>query len=210
MSRGFLALLAAAAVAADPPVLPLKAGAPNDALDALLRGALAQKDGSPSPLPGLADLLAMPTPLSRLQPPLAGGSAPKAAAPSDCPATATAMNAAADLMRILHRPEAQQRVAELAKDERAVGWVVERVRESIADPDRFFGLMANQMTANMLSAVSAKPELLQPGECQKPESDPGGASPGGDSSAGAGAAARNKTEPAHNSSDSAARNHSLS
>ena len=196
MRTSFAALLlSAAAVSGDPPVLPLKAGAPNDALEALLRGALA-KDGSPSPLPGLASLLAMPSPLSRLQPPL-GGSAPKAAAPSDCPATATAMNAAADLMRILRRPDAQRRVAELAQDERAVGWVVERVRESIADPDRFFGLMANQMTANMLSAVSAKPELLQPARCAKPEG--GARGHGGGDSSSSSAAPSNSSESAQNS-----------
>ena len=41
--------------------------------------------------------------------------------------------------------------------------------------ERIFGLMANQMTANMLSAVSAKPELLRPAQCERPESSAGAA-----------------------------------
>ena len=49
---------------------------------------------------------------------------------------------------------------DMASDERATQWVMDRTRESLANPAQFLQLLANPNTANLLSALRADAGLL--------------------------------------------------
>ena len=70
------------------------------------------------------------------------------------------LNSVADLMQVLHDPATAQSIESLARDERALRWVIERTRESMADPERFFAMLAQPAASNMLSALRQRPHML--------------------------------------------------
>ena len=153
-------MLLLAVFAADPaaPARPL-AGSPNAALVAALssqneaagRARVAELLSPPKELVEMARSLGLPA--SALVPAAVG------AAPS-CSKSAQLINSAADLMATLRQPEAQKLMMEKARDERALRWVMERTRESLADPGRFLELLASPLTASLLTALRADAGLL--------------------------------------------------
>ncbi len=144
---------------------PRAAGSPNEALRTALQNDLRHPQPDGSPPAGITSLLSLPQSLAALQP--AADVAPRRGEPPACPGSAAAINAVADLMQVLHDPATERAIEGLARDERALRWVVERTRESMADPERFFAMLAQPAAANMLSALRDRPQMLHTG-CTAP------------------------------------------
>lgn len=162
-------MLCFSVLAADP-APPLFAGSPNAALVAALSG----QDGAVGRAK-VAELLTPPPELMQLARSLGlPAVAPSAAAASStepsCSKSSQMINSAADLMSTLRQPQAQRLMVEMSRDERALQWVMERTRESLADPARFLELLANPSTANLLTALRADARLL-PEATQCPAGD---------------------------------------
>ena len=149
---------------------PLAAGSPNEALRTALQSDLRHPQPDGSPPAGIRSLLSLPRSLAVLQP--AADVAPRRGEPPACPGSAAALNAVADLMQVLHDPATERAIEGLARDERALRWVVERTRESMADPERFFEMLAQPAAANMLSALRDRPQMLHTG-CAAPSAAAG-------------------------------------
>ena len=151
---------------AEPALPPLAGGAANAALAAALSESIKTEPNSDAAgRAKVAELLKAPPDLLQMARSMgltAGASGPVApprAAPS-CSKSASLINSAADLMQVMRQPEAQRRMVEMGKDERALNWVLERTRESLADPQRFFELLAHPSTSNLLAALRADAGLL--------------------------------------------------
>ena len=151
---------------AEPALPPLAGGAANAALAAALSESIKTEPNSDAAgRAKVAELLKAPPDLLQMARSMgltAGASgpvAPPSAAPS-CSKSASLINSAADLMQVMRQPEAQRRMVEMGKDERALNWVLERTRESLADPQRFFELLAHPSTSNLLAALRADAGLL--------------------------------------------------
>lgn len=150
---------------AEPALPPLAGGAANAALAAALSQSIRSEPGSDAGKAKVAELLKAPPDLLQMARAMgltAGASgpvAPPSAAPS-CSKSASLINSAADLMQVMRQPETQRRMVEMGKDERALHWVLERTRESLANPQRFFELLAHPSTSNLLAALRADAGLL--------------------------------------------------
>jgi len=151
---------------AEPALPPLAGGAANAALAAALSESIKTEPNSDAAgRAKVAELLKAPPDLLQMARSMgltagaSGPAAPPSAAPS-CSKSASLINSAADLMQVMRQPEAQRRMVEMGKDERALNWVLERTRESLADPQRFFELLAHPSTSNLLAALRADAGLL--------------------------------------------------
>lgn len=240
--RWLVAALLLGTAVAEPALPPLAGGAANAALAAALSESIGRggTSGDAAGRAKVAELLKAPPDLLQMARSMgltagaSGPMAPPSAAPS-CSKSASLINSAADLMQVMRQPEAQRRMVEMGKDERALSWVLERTRESLADPQRFFELLAHPSTSNLLAALRADAGLLPratqcgaeeaekgaTGETKKREHEmgrrddrPAGSSPGARGESGTSGAARmngtaasprNRTATARNSSSSTLR-----